>query len=640
MRHAGSLLRLAGSLEAGELADAELLGRFRDARDGAAFAELVRRHGPMVMGVCRRVLRHRQDAEDAYQAAFLVLARRAGDVARPERLAGWLHGVATRTALEARKRARSLGRERQVSVMPDPPAPHPTEPSRPGDDLRAVLDEELARLPEKFRVAVVLCDIEGRTREEAAAQLGVPVGTLSGRLTTAHRKLAGLLVRRGVASVGAALAALTPARLTAAVPAALAATTADAGVAAAAKGLAASGASHHAVELAQAVVRALRAARWKATLLLLVGGVVLGPGVALALQGAPAWAPAPVGVPVPESVRGTADVAPVPRALRARHEPIVNDMNDIFVVSDLDEGVPDYFRHNRLTVTAMSAPAYRELASSKDLWVTVPLAADNSANDPKRTPRNAGGTAAVVPPSDAVRRLLDPIARTRVTFNAILRHEGTAGSFDLVGYTDRPTDDFFGKDVPVLRSGAVTQKDLLFEEPPVPTGVTVPALRALPNAPSVVIANTLRGQPAPDLRVASDRAESVSEYFRRNRVAVGCVLVSDYDRVVAAGEPLEVPVFHPSYNDEAPLSKRRTRTVLVAPPAPFTETRLFRPALRARQDIDAMTVVFRRDEPGAALEPVGFATWRTAFHFFEKGVRFDDTGTQRDLLYRPHGGDP
>jgi hypothetical protein len=191
--------------------------------------------------------------------------------------------------------------------MPEPPAPHPAEPPGAGADLRAVIDEELARLPEKLRIAVVLCDIEGRTREEAAAQLGVPVGTLSGRLTTAHRKLAGLLERRGVASAVVALGALAPSQLTAGVPAPLAATTA-AGVPAATNGLTASGVSHRAVELALAVVRAMRSARWKAPILLLIGGVVLGPGIVLAIPadppGATEQALAPVEVPVPEPAPG------------------------------------------------------------------------------------------------------------------------------------------------------------------------------------------------------------------------------------------------------------------------------------------------------------------------------------------------
>src|SRR5262249_4431856 len=145
--------------------DAQLLGRFVARRDEASFAELVRRHGPMVLGVCRRGLHNHHDAEDAFQAAFLVLARKASAVAAPEQVGSWLYGVAYRTALEARAvAARRRAKERQVSAMPEPPAP-PAEAER---DLRPLLDQELSLLPPKYRVAGGLCGLEGRTRPEAA----------------------------------------------------------------------------------------------------------------------------------------------------------------------------------------------------------------------------------------------------------------------------------------------------------------------------------------------------------------------------------------------------------------------------------------------------------------------------------------
>src|SRR5262249_11304814 len=138
--------------------DAALLGRFVEQRDGDAFAALVRRHGPMVLGVCRRLLHNPHDAEDAFQATFLVLVRRAAAV-RPRALVGaWLHGVACRTALKARTLAARRGRrERQVAEMPEPP---PLPPPAV-DDLRPVLDEELSRLSESFRAPIVLCLLEG-----------------------------------------------------------------------------------------------------------------------------------------------------------------------------------------------------------------------------------------------------------------------------------------------------------------------------------------------------------------------------------------------------------------------------------------------------------------------------------------------
>jgi RNA polymerase sigma factor (sigma-70 family) len=185
------------------LTDAQLLARFLARQDESAFALLVRRHGPMVLGVCRRVLRHTQDAEDAFQAAFLVLARKANSVLKREALGSWLYMVAYRTAQRARaNQARQRTLERQVEDMPHPQV-LPEQPQ----DWRALLDEELGLLPQKYRAAVVLCDLEGQSRREAARQLNLPDGTLSSRLATGRRLLAERLSRRGVALSGGALAA-------------------------------------------------------------------------------------------------------------------------------------------------------------------------------------------------------------------------------------------------------------------------------------------------------------------------------------------------------------------------------------------------------------------------------------------------
>jgi RNA polymerase sigma factor (sigma-70 family) len=190
--------------EAAGLSDGELLEAFVASRDGAFFEALVRRHGPMVLGVCRRILGDVHDADDAFQAAFLVLLRRAASVVPRASVGNWLYGVAVRTALEARKRsARRRARETQLE---DRPLPAPESELTEWRELRPVLDFELNRLPDKYRAAVVLCHLEGCTRKEAARQLGLAEGTLSGRLTTARRLLAKRLSRRGVAMTGAVLA--------------------------------------------------------------------------------------------------------------------------------------------------------------------------------------------------------------------------------------------------------------------------------------------------------------------------------------------------------------------------------------------------------------------------------------------------
>jgi RNA polymerase sigma factor (sigma-70 family) len=163
----------------GVFSDGQLLDRFVARREGAVFEAIVHRHGPMVWGVCRRVLRDHHDAEDAFQATFLVLARKAASVMPREKVGNWLYGVACQTAMKARvTKAKRRGRESQAPDVPEPEAVR----EGPLHDLLPELDRELSRLPEKYRVPIVLCELEGKTHREAAEQLGWPIGTVSGRL--------------------------------------------------------------------------------------------------------------------------------------------------------------------------------------------------------------------------------------------------------------------------------------------------------------------------------------------------------------------------------------------------------------------------------------------------------------------------
>jgi RNA polymerase sigma factor (sigma-70 family) len=184
------------------LTDAQLIDAFRVRRDEAAFEVLVRRHGPMVLGVCRRILGNSDDADDAFQATFLVLVRKAASLKRTSLVGNWLYGVAYRTALKAKAmNARRRAREKEMS--------RPEQAPECGwEELSPLLDHELGGLPEHYRVPIVLCDLEGMTRKEAARRLGVPEGTLSGRLTTARRLLAKRLSRHGLALSGGALGIL------------------------------------------------------------------------------------------------------------------------------------------------------------------------------------------------------------------------------------------------------------------------------------------------------------------------------------------------------------------------------------------------------------------------------------------------
>ena len=189
-------------------ADAELLVRFVTARDGEAFAALVGRHGPLVWGVCRRLLADPRDAEDAFQAAFLVLARRATAVRPPEALAAWLHGVARRVALKARAAAARRRPRQPEALAGDPPDRRPDPLDQlTARELLAVIDEEVRRLPAAYRLPVVLCYLEGRTQGEAARLLGWTPGSLRGRLDRGRARLQARLTRRGLAPPAALLAA-------------------------------------------------------------------------------------------------------------------------------------------------------------------------------------------------------------------------------------------------------------------------------------------------------------------------------------------------------------------------------------------------------------------------------------------------
>ena len=191
--------KVRAALAHGGPTDGELLECFVRQRDELAFAALVRRHGPMVLGLCRRIVGNVHDADDAFQATFLVLVRRAASLGAPELVGNWLYGVACRTARKARARsARQRLRETQLEDLPQPTV----EPEGGAAELRLLIDEDVSRLPERYRVPVVLCELEGRSRREVARLLRLPEGTLSSRLAAARKLLARRLSRRGLALAG------------------------------------------------------------------------------------------------------------------------------------------------------------------------------------------------------------------------------------------------------------------------------------------------------------------------------------------------------------------------------------------------------------------------------------------------------
>jgi len=303
--HLGGLLnhirRLAGGRECAS-DDTHLLERFLSQRDENAFAILMERYGPMVLGVCRRTLRDEHDAEDAFQAAFVVLARKAASIRRQDSLGSWLYGVAFRIAARLRqRRERDQARRREVTDMAaKTPAPSDI-------DLRPVLDEEIQGLPERYRQPIVLCYLEGKTNDEAARHLGCPVGTVSGRLTRARQQLRGRLERRGVTVSAAAIASflaegLAPAAVSPGLAASTLAAAAGPSVPAAV------------VPLVEGALREMTVNKFNLAAALLVGIALLGAGTGLWAYHniEPARPSEEVSAPEEKAAPGPAPLFPLP----------------------------------------------------------------------------------------------------------------------------------------------------------------------------------------------------------------------------------------------------------------------------------------------------------------------------------------
>jgi RNA polymerase sigma-70 factor (ECF subfamily) len=289
---------LAEARTATALGDAELLRRFAEAHDEAAFTALVERHGPMVLRVCRRILGHAQDAEDACQATFLVLVRSAASVRKRASAASWLFGVAARTARKLR--ARRALRERGCGPGEEPACPSAADPS--WREACAVLDEELLRLPEKYRAPLLLCYVEGLTRDEAAARLGLSLNALRGRLDYGRTLFRGRLTRRGIALTPLVLGGLLVPQRAAALPALLVVSTVKAAtLVAAGRALPAGLVPTRVVALMEGMVQTMvrtKLALTGATLLMLAG---LGVGLCTVRREIPARGP---GLPPGERAKG------------------------------------------------------------------------------------------------------------------------------------------------------------------------------------------------------------------------------------------------------------------------------------------------------------------------------------------------
>ena len=281
VRDLGTLYRFGA---VGLFSDEQLLERYVAGRDETAeeaFAQVVQRHGPMVLHVCRRILGDAHEAEDAFQATFLILARKAAMVMHREKVVSWLYIVAVRTAREARIRAaRRRAREERVSprIYVEP------LDETFADELRAILDEELARLPARNRDPVVLCELEGLSRAEAARRLGIPEGTVSSRLARAKARLRDRLVSRGVSLSAAAISAILIREVRAAtVPLSLLESTVQAATSVAADRIATAAISASVASLCEGVLKTMLITKLKGIALaigtmtaVVSGAVVLG----------------------------------------------------------------------------------------------------------------------------------------------------------------------------------------------------------------------------------------------------------------------------------------------------------------------------------------------------------------------------
>jgi RNA polymerase sigma factor (sigma-70 family) len=295
--------QLFGTAGGTALTDGQLLDNFVTRHDETAFAALLHRHGPMVLGVCRRILHHAQDVDDAFQATFLVLIRKAGSIARKESVGSWLYGVAYRIAVRARSHMnKRSNRERPITDT----AESPPGPSADVRELQTVVDEALHGLPEKYRAPLVLHYLGGKTKSETARQLGWTEGTVSGRLARGRQLLRARLARRGLdVSAGVIAWVLSYNGASGAVPLALLNTTLKVGVQAVTGKLVAGVASVRAAAMADALLRSLLLARLKLGAGLIVVMSFLAAGAALvARQVQPAPAPASrQGAPLSSSAR-------------------------------------------------------------------------------------------------------------------------------------------------------------------------------------------------------------------------------------------------------------------------------------------------------------------------------------------------
>jgi RNA polymerase sigma factor (sigma-70 family) len=636
----------------GESTDERLLDEFlahRGAGSGTdrtaedAFTAIVRRHGPMVRGVCRRVLRNDADADDAFQAVFVVLLRKAAGVRPRNRLGNWLYGVAVNVA----RRGRDANiRRRALALVTD--LPDRANPESGGAveqaDLRTLIDQELSGLPDAYRAAVVACDLEGHTRAEAAGRLGWSEGTVASRLARGRALLADRLLRRGVVVPAAGLVVVVGAAPSEAVP------TVN-------FHLLSTSPPPAAEALAKEAIRAMTTSKLKpaaVVLLAVIGLAGAGAATVWACGGygaRPQPTPPPVSEPKPypfQSVETTevkvADPAvwarPVPKQIvaagadkpgtdkvsgesagiaKSAHFVMLNPAKDITIVSDRHEKFVEFFQRQPVLIAVLPDDAREKiLFGDKDTTDFTFLAkASFNVDGPRAAAYGAGVKLARVPLRDPVFRLLEfgtenePVVFVRDAADKDLWH--------AVGFTRRSSVGFF-TGTKRINPDDFAPVDLLHKEKPRKMGT--------PPAPPVEPKPTRLVNPAQDIVVFSTRAETIPEFFQRQRIYAGA-LDAKTVAVLAAGQGTsgKVGVGGTATNDGEVYYA--TSAEIAAPPPRVAE--LF---AERGTGTGGLTVFFLPDARYADVyHPVGYST-RGPENFFQSNKKPQaDDFSPLDLMY-------
>ncbi len=533
----------------GEPTDEQLLDSFLARRvmpeaGEDAFAAIVRRHGPMVRGVCRRMLRNDADADDAFQAVFVVLVRKADAVRPRSQLGNWLYGVAVNVARRCRD---GIMRRRTQELITDVPQ-RETDNMHDASELRAVIDQELSGLPDAYRAAVVACDLEGATRTEAAGRLGWSEGTVASRLARGRALLADRLSRRGVTIPAAGLVAVFGSATADAVPPVI-------------FQLLASNPSPAVEALATEAIKAMTTGKLKSAAVVILATIALaGAGTATV------WAcggifprPAPPvseAKPFPDrSVETTVAPAAGPSPVWDRPEPkevpafaekpggenagiakpalfvMTNPAKDITIVSDRHEKFVEFFRRQPVLVAVLPA-------NVRDKMLYDPKGSDgpvfvDSASFNLDGPRNAAYGASVklapLPPDGPAFRLMEMTpAKHPVVF---VRDAADKNLWHAVGFTTRsPVGFFASKDR--VKPDDFAPADLL-EEKPKDEKDGKP--KKEPKPARLV-------NPGKDIFVISDREETIPQFFARQTVIVGAADLKTLE-LIAKGKGTSERVF-------------------------------------------------------------------------------------------------